>query len=98
MKKKVGEHILVPLKGVFLNADGSKQSGFKNAIVTGILLEVTDDGALMLGNTEGQLLTIVPRESVGVILTDGSSFYQGSDTDEFDALMEMMEDPDGSLN
>ena len=47
--KKLGERVLIPLKGIFLNANGAKMSGFKNAIVTGILMAIEKNGDLILG-------------------------------------------------
>lgn len=98
MIEKIGERVLVPIKGVFLNADGSRQSGFRNAMVSGILLKIDESGAVHLGNEEGSLLTIVPKDSVGAILTDGSTFYQGADDDIISEFEDLIGDPDDSLN
>lgn len=81
--KKLGERVLIPLKGIFLNANGAKMSGFKNAIVTGILMAIEKNGDLILGTEAGEVITIVPADSVGAVLSEGSSFYQGAE-DEID--------------
>ena len=73
----IGKRVLIPLKGCFLNSEGTRESGFRNMIVTGILQSINEDGSLTLGDEDGNVLTIVPKESAGAILTEGSSFYQG---------------------
>lgn len=90
-----GKRILVPIKGVYLSPEGVEISGFKNTILTGFLHHVDENGDLYLCDDGGTLISIIPKISVGAIMTEGTSFYQGTGDSEDD--IESF-DIDGSLN
>lgn len=71
----LGQRVIIAIKNVFVSTKEAQASGFKNAMVIGTLLDETDDG-LYIGEG-GDLSTVIPLDSVGVLMTNSTEFFAG---------------------
>lgn len=70
--------VMIPLKSVMANSNAG-EGGFTNAVVYGVLMGY-DDGFVHIGDGTN-VTTAVPRNQVGGLFTEESSFFSGHATE-----------------